>query len=417
MASSSRSYTIGNLSPGSRYDVQLTARTVVSLGSWRTVTASNVFAYPPPPPVATAPPPPPPPVITSAEGVTYSGNATEGFSLTPNGEGGNIVYRRRTIDLSVTRDECPSPDNPAVIISRSTLDRVREITFELKELSPHDPPPGFRMEGCTAEIDPGVRLGQTETVTVCLPPAEIEGESHIHRYDGEWERLPSRLEMVNEEELLCGETDSFSLFGVFVPVIESAEGVSHSEDEEEGFSLAPLGVGGSIVYGDRSIDLSVTGDAASSNPAVIVPRNVLDRVEEITFELQEVSPHDPPQGLRLSGFTAEIDLGVTLGEEETVAVCLPQAGGDIYLYNDQLEEWELLPSLLETVNGEELLCAETGGFSLTGVFVEETGGCAVAASGEGTLRWQRALFNLLLAISVLLLIAKPGVYGRKPASG
>ena len=152
----------------------------------RGTTTTN--ASPPPPP------PPPPPVITSAEGVTYSGNATEGFSLTPLGEGGNIVYRRRTIDLSVTRDECPSPDNPAVIISRSTLDRVREITFELKELSPHDPPPGFRMEGCTAEIDPGVRLGQTETVTVCLPPAEIEGESHVHRYDGEWERLPSRLE-------------------------------------------------------------------------------------------------------------------------------------------------------------------------------------------------------------------------------
>ena len=176
-------------------------------------------------------------------------------------------------------------------------------------------------------------------------------------------------------------------------------------------------MGGSIVYGERTIDLSVTGDVASDNPAVIVPRNVLDRVEEITFELQEVSPHDPPQGLRLSGFAAEIDLGVTLGEEETVTVCLPQAGGDIYRYSDDLGEWEVLPSLLETVNGEELLCAETGGFSLTGVFVEETGGCAVAASGEGTVRWQGALFNLLLTISVLLLIAKPGVYGRKPASG
>ena len=101
-------------------------------------------------------------------------------------------------------------------------------------------------------------------------------------------------------------------------------------------------------------------------------------------------------------------------KEETVTVCLPQAGGDIYRYNDELGEWEVLPSLLETVNGEELLCAETGGFSLTGVFVEETGGCAVAAaSGEGAVRWQGALFNLLLTISVLL-IAKPGVYGRKP---
>ena len=52
--------------------------------------------------------------------------------------------------------------------------------------------------------------------------------------------FPHDLKTVNEEELLCGETDSFSLFGVFVPVIESAEGVSHSEDEEELSFLLPL---------------------------------------------------------------------------------------------------------------------------------------------------------------------------------
>ncbi len=83
-------------------------------------------------------------------------------------------------------------------------------------------------------------------------------------------------------------------------------------------------------------------DPSSGDPAVIVPRNVLDRVEEITFELSEISSQDPPAGLRLEGFTAEVNLGVTLGEEETVAVCLPYAGGggDIYYrYNDGLEEW------------------------------------------------------------------------------
>ena len=83
---------------------------------------------------------------------------------------------------------------------------------------------------------------------------------------------------LTKKSFSAGKLTPFSLFGVFVPVIESAEGVSHSEDEEEGFSLTPLGVGGSIVYGERTIDLSVTGDVASSNPAVIVPRNVLDRV-------------------------------------------------------------------------------------------------------------------------------------------
>ena len=360
-------------------------------------------AAPPPPP------PPPPPVIESPEGVSHSGNPNDGFSLTPLGEGGSIVYRKRTIDIPVTRDECTSPGNPALIISRSTLDRVREITFELSETSPQDPPSGFRMEGCVAEIDPGIRLGQRETVAVCLPPADVKGKSYVHRYDEEWKILPSRLETVNGEKLVCGDTDSFSLFGVFSPVIESAEGVIHSENPESGFSLTPLGEGGSIVYGQKTIDLSVTGDVGSSgDPAVIVSRNVLDRVEEITFELSEVSPHDPPPGFYLEGFAVEVDLGVTLGEEETVSVCLPSSGeSDIYRYSEELGEWEVLPSQLETVNGEEVVCGDVGGFSLTGVFVEDTGGCVIAsASGEGV-RWQGAVFNLLLIISVLLLI--PGM--------
>ena len=200
-----------------------------SVGTTVSLRLTDPSAAPPPPP------PPPPPVIESPEGVSHSGNASDGFSLTPLGEGGSIVYRKRTIDIPVTRDECTSPGNPALIISRSTLDRVREITFELSEVSPQDPPSGFRMEGCVAEIDPGIRLGQRETVAVCLPPAEVKGEAYVHRYDGEWEILPSRSETVNGEELVCGDTDSFSLFGVFLPVIESAEGVTHSEDSDSGF--------------------------------------------------------------------------------------------------------------------------------------------------------------------------------------
>ena len=154
----------------------------------------------PPPP----PPPPPPPVIESPEGVSHSGNPNDGFSLTPLGEGGSIVYRKRTIDIPVTRDECTSPGNPALIISRSTLDRVREITFELSETSPQDPPPGFRMEGCVAEIDPGIRLGQRETVAVCLPPADVKGEAYVHRYDEEWKILPSRQRLLTERSLSAG---------------------------------------------------------------------------------------------------------------------------------------------------------------------------------------------------------------------
>ncbi len=372
-------------------------------------------AAPPPPP------PPPPPVIESPEGVSHSGNASDGFSLTPLGEGGSIVYRKRTIDIPVTRDECTSPGNPALIISRSTLDRVREITFELSETSPQDPPSGFRMEGCVAEIDPGIRLGQRETVAVCLPTAEVNGKSYVHRYDEEWKILPSRSETVNGEKVVCGDTDSFSMFGVFLPVIESAEGVNHSEDPEYGFSLTPLGEGGSIVYGERTIDLSVTGDVGSSgDPAVIVSRSVLDRVEEITFELSEVSPHDPPPGFYLEGFSAEVDLGVTLEPGETVSVCLPSAGeSDIYRYSEVLGEWEVLESRSETVNGEEVVCGDVGAVSLTGVFVEDTGGCVIASAGGEGVPWRGAVFNLLLIMSVLMLVPgkhRPGAYYRK-ASG
>ena len=217
------------------------------------------------------------------------------------------------------------------------------------------------------------------------------------------------METVNGEELVCGDTDSFSMFAVFSPVIESAEGVTHSEDKEYGFSLTPLGEGGSIVYGERTIDLSVTGDIGSSgDPAVIVSRSVLDSVEEITFELSEVSPHDPPPGFYLEGFAAEVNLGVTLEQGETVSVCLPSSGGDIYRYSEELGEWEVLESSRsETVNGEDVVCGDTSGFSLTGVFVEDTGGCVIAAvSGKGVL-WRGAVFNLLLTMSVLLLI--PGM--------
>ena len=272
---------------------------------------------------------------------------------------------------------------------------MREITFELSEVSPQDSPPGFRMEGCVAEIDPGIRLGQRETVAVCLPPADVKGEYYVHRYDEEWKILPSRLETVNGEELVCGDTDSFSMFGVFLPVIESAEGVTHSENPEYGFSLTPLGEGGSIVYGPKTIDLSVTGDIGSSgDPAIIVSRSVLDRVEGITFELSEVSPHDPPPGFYLEGFAAEVNLGVTLEPGETVSVCLPSSGGDIYRYSEVLGEWEVLESSRpETVNGEEVVCGDVGAVSLTGVFVEDTGGCVIASASGEEVQWREAVFN------------------------
>ena len=101
-------------------------------------------------------------------------------------------------------------------------------------------------------------------------------------------------------------------------------------------------------------------------------------------------------------------------------MCLPSSGGDIYRYSEESGKWEVLESRSETVNGEEVVCGDVDGFSLTGVFVEETGGCVIASTnGEGVL-WQGAVFNLLLTMSVLLLIPgkrRPRVYYRKPESG
>ncbi len=387
---------------------------------------------PPPPPPSPPPPPPPPPAsIEDPEGVLHSTkeNAEGNFPLAPVGEG-SFSYGDRTIDISIERDEVPSStSNPAIIVPPEILDRVEGITFELSEVSQENPPSGFRLGGLVAEIDlVGVTLSEGETVEVCLPSTGDEGQGlyHYDEVSGEWELIGSSLKTVGGVQMVCGETDALSLFGIFVPVIESAEGVSHSENAEDGFSLTPLGEGGYIVYGNRTVDLSVTGDVdpSSDDPAVIVPRNVLNRVREITFELSEVSPHTPPPGLRLEGFAVEVDLGVTLGAEEAVAVCLPSTGGDIYRYNEVSEEWELLESRPERVNGKDVVCAETDAVSLVGVFVveeTETGGCVIAsANGERTVRWQGALFNLLLTISVLLLLpgmSKLGVYDRESESG
>ena len=380
-------------------------RAFANTGSWGTFNNETlrfaVYGYKKTPPR----PPTPPPVIKSPQGVRV-GNPDDSLPitlkkgdsipLTPLGEGGDFLYRERTIDLPVTRDECTYPGNPAVILSKEILDRVydrsQEIAFELSGTSPQDPPHGFRMEGCILEIDPGVRLRTTETVTVCLPPAGIQGKSYIHRYNdesGEWEPLP--LETVDDDELLCGETDTFSPFRVFVPVVIGSEEVAYRGDpEDDVFPLTPVGEGGSMGYGQRTIDLSVTGDTDPSygNPAVIVSREILDRVSEITFRLSEVSPHDPPPGYRLQGFEAEVNLGVTLRQGETVSVCLPYSGGEediYYRYNEELGEWEeLLESQLpDTVNGEDVLCGDAGAVSLSGVFVEETGGCVCCRRGWG----------------------------------
>ena len=84
-------------------------------GSWAGATPAKpmiaikgTLGSPAPPP----PPPPPPPVIESPEGVSHSGNPNDGFSLTPLGEGGSIVYRKRTIDIPSRGMNARPPEIP-----------------------------------------------------------------------------------------------------------------------------------------------------------------------------------------------------------------------------------------------------------------------------------------------------------------
>ena len=181
---------------------------------------------PPSPPSSSppSPPPSPPPSLNPSESPegTVSITDNEEVALSPKNEGGSIdLGNGKTIELTVTRDEDlpPSSGNPSIILSPDLLDRIDEITFELSADSPEAAPSGFRLGGFVADIDLGVELEKGETVTVCLPAPEGDGESALYHYDerqGMWIRLASRVETISGERLVCAETDALSLFGVFV---------------------------------------------------------------------------------------------------------------------------------------------------------------------------------------------------------
>ena len=181
--------------------------------------------------------------------------------------------------------------------------------------------------------------------------------------------------------------------------------------------------GGTITLGDGStVELTVNRDAGSppGDPVIILSSNLVEDIDWITFHVSADLPEAPPSGFRLEGFAVDIDLGVQLGEGETVTVCLPAPQGTqnpaLYHYDEDSGAWERLESRSETVDGVRSVCAEAGVFSLFGVFVAERseppvnppptgggtqggGGCAVAAGADhGT---ESAAVNLLLFITVL----------------
>ena len=78
-----------------------------------------------------SPPPPPPPVIKSPEGVLHSTNANDDFSLTPLGEGGSMVYGRRTIDLSVAGDAGMSSGIWPVELGKNRVRKINQVYMRL----------------------------------------------------------------------------------------------------------------------------------------------------------------------------------------------------------------------------------------------------------------------------------------------
>ena len=214
----------------------------------------------PPPPSPPPPPPPPPPSPPSPpespDDTVLVIEENERFVISPMSEEGSITYNGETIEVTLTRDENLSSESasPAIIVSPDILGRIEEITIELSEDSPEAVPSGFRLEGFVADIDlVGVELGEGESVEICLPAPEGGGESaalyHYDEGEGMWNHLKSRVETINGERFVCAETDSLSLFGVFVAEEEVPDPPSPGTggtDGSEGGGCALASDGGTV---------------------------------------------------------------------------------------------------------------------------------------------------------------------------
>ena len=212
------------------------------------------------------------------------------------------------------------------------------------------------------------------------------------------------------------------------PPTDSSEGtvsvVKDDEGEDVAVAISPKD-GGSVSLGNgRTIELTIDRTEApsqSGDPSIILPLDIIEDISEISFKLYEESQEAPPSGFRLEGLVVEIEIDYELGAGETATVCLPAAGveedAEIFHYDEESGMWESLESWLETVNGTPSICAETDSFSFFGVFVAEPDadpvipgseqdmdhvGCSVSSDAEAGNTSQRAFFNLLFIMSVLL---------------
>ena len=174
-------------------------------------------------------------------------------------------------------------------------------------------------------------------------------------------------------------------------------------ETDDGFAFTPVGGGGIVIWGTKTVEFTVTGnDGLSPNPTIILSRTALSAVADaagnVTFDISADLSGDPPSGFRLGGLVADIGLGVD-DAGDTVGVCLPAdaeaEGPVVHLYDEESGRWEPLAEQETAVlNGVRSVCGRTYAFARFGLFVAVAdtlpavggggGGCAVAGAGSGS---------------------------------
>ena len=174
-------------------------------------------------------------------------------------------------------------------------------------------------------------------------------------------------------------------------------------ETDDGFAFTPVDVGGSVIWGTKTVEFTVAGnDGLSPNPTIILSRTALSAVADaggnVTFDISADLSGDPPSGFRLGGLVADIGLGVD-DARDTVGVCLPAdaeaEGPVVHLYDGESGRWEPLAEQETAVlNGVRSVCGKTYAFPRFGLFVAVPpvtaaaggggGGCAVAGTGSGS---------------------------------
>ena len=412
------------------------------------------------PPPSSPPPPPPPPAVTVSFGSSF-------YSVT---EGETVAVRvtlsedpERTVTIPITTDQATSAATedyslPSTSVTFASGETLGDITLTATDDNVDDDGEvvvlafgtlpqnvsGGTSTSATVTIRDinsprlGAEAGENRTVAqreeVILKGSATNAAFGEPTYRWAYTGTRNDIELKNPNTATCSFTAPGGLNEDTVLVFRLVVTDSRGASAEDAVSVTVTGQkvafsskdgGGTITLGDGStVKLTVNRDAGSppGDPVIILSPDLVEDIDEITFHISADLPEAPPSGFRLEGFVVDIDLGVELGEGETVTVCLPAPQGTqnpaLHHYDEESSAWERLESRSETVDGTRSVCAETGAFSLFGVFVAERsrppvnppttgggteggggGGCAVVAGadrGHGN-----TAVNLLLIITVL----------------